>query len=242
MSDCYYDIIGLDHFMIRRRMDVLIRMGNGLYENARCAAEVGCGSGIVQRQIEDRYGIPVAGIDLNNSALEKNVSRISPLYCYDIHQRSPDFRERFDVILLCDVLEHIEHEVAFLESLTYHLAPLGALVVNVPAWQFFYSEFDRVVGHFRRYTFARLRDVFRAAGLTVKNWTYWGLPLMPLLAARKLAASLHKAESEVVDSGLTPPGGRTVNEFLYLVSQCEWVPQKLGGTSLVVVLEKPARH
>src|SRR5262249_54240871 len=102
MSDCYYDVVGLDHFFIRRRLDVLIRLGNSLFRSARNAAEVGCGAGVVQRQIEDRYGIPVTGIDLNQFALEKNISRLSKLYCYDIHQRLPEFREKFDIIFLCD--------------------------------------------------------------------------------------------------------------------------------------------
>jgi SAM-dependent methyltransferase len=216
-------------------------MGNGLYKNARNAAEIGCGAGIVQRQIEDRYGIPVTGIDLNEFALERSLSRISNLYCYDIHQRSPEFCEKFDLIFLCDVLEHIENERAFLESVNYHLAPRGALVLNVPAWQFFYSDFDRIVGHFRRYTFTQLSEAFRTTGLKVKNWTYWGLPMMPLLVARKLAAGLHKAENRIVDSGLTPPGGRAANELLFLASKCEWIPQKLVGASLVAIFEKPAR-
>jgi SAM-dependent methyltransferase len=240
MSDCYYDLVGLDNFYIRRRFDVLRRMSKGLCETARNAAEVGCGSGIVQRQIEDQYGIPVVGIDLNETALELNISRMSPLYCYDIHQRSTEFREKFDLILLCDVLEHIDDEILFLESVSYHLAPLGSLVINVPAWQIFYSEFDRIVGHFRRYTFPGLREVVRASGLKIKDWTYWGLPIMPLLAARKLAAGMQKTERGVVDSGLKPPGGKATNELLFLASQCEWIPQKLVGTSLLVILEKPA--
>jgi 2-polyprenyl-3-methyl-5-hydroxy-6-metoxy-1,4-benzoquinol methylase len=153
MSDTYYETVGLDHFLARRRFDVLTRMGISLYERARNVAEVGCGTGLVQRQIEDRYGIPVTGIDLNEFALERNFSRLSPLYCYDIHQRSPELREKFDVILLCDVLEHIEDEIAFLQAVHYHLAPRGSLVVNVPACQMFYSEFDRRVGHYRRYSF-----------------------------------------------------------------------------------------
>jgi hypothetical protein len=239
MHDCYYDIVGLDHFMVRRRLDVMVRLGHSLYKTARSAAEIGCGAGIVQRQIEDRYGIPVTGIDLNEVALKKNVSRLSTLYCYDIHQRLPELREKFDLIFLCDVLEHIENEIAFLECVSYHLAPDGALVINVPAGQIFYSEFDRVVGHFRRYTFSRLQNVSGSAGLKVKDWTYWGLSLTPLLAARKLLAGIQKSDG-LVDSGLIPPGGRIANELLLLLSRCEWIPQKSGGASLVAILEKPA--
>jgi len=36
---------------------------------------------VCQREVEDYYGISVAGFDLNELALQKNVSRLSPLYC-----------------------------------------------------------------------------------------------------------------------------------------------------------------
>jgi 2-polyprenyl-3-methyl-5-hydroxy-6-metoxy-1,4-benzoquinol methylase len=237
VDDTYYEKVGLDHFLARRRFDVLVRMIDSLFRSAQNAADIGCGTGLLQRQIEDHYRIPVTGIDLNEFALERNMSRVSPLYCYDIHDRSPEFRETFDLIFLGDVLEHIEDEFAFIESVKYHLAPNGALVVMVPAGQIFYSEFDRIVGHFRRYTFARLRELSRTTELQITNWTYWGLPVMPLLAARKVVAGVMKVE-KVVHSGLKPPGGTTANDFLFRLSQCEWIPHKLTGTSLLAILQK----
>jgi len=58
----------------------------------------------------------------------------------------------FDAILYLDVLEHIEddhREVARAASL---LRPGGVLVVLAPAWPWLFSEFDRAIGHHRRYT------------------------------------------------------------------------------------------
>ena len=122
MIDHWYDLAHPDHFWIRRRFDVLERLAGPLIRNAVGLAEIGCGNGLVQSAIEDRYGMAVAGFDLNELALKMNISRMSPVYCYDIHQRSEEFRARFDVILLLDVLEHIEDEGAFLQSLKYHMA------------------------------------------------------------------------------------------------------------------------
>jgi len=62
-------------------------------------------------------------------------------------------------------------------------------------------------------------------------------PIMPLLVARKLAAGIIKVE-KVVHSGLKPPGGKIANDLLFRVSQCELLPQKLTGTSLLVILQK----
>jgi len=66
---------------------------------------------------------------------------------------------RFDAILYIDVLEHIEHDGEELERASTLLAPGGALIVLSPAFAFLYSDFDRSVGHFRRYTAQTLAAV-----------------------------------------------------------------------------------
>lgn len=58
---------------------------------------------------------------------------------------------RFDAILYVDVLEHIQDDRGELERAAARLAPGGRLVVLAPAHQALYSEFDRAIGHFRRY-------------------------------------------------------------------------------------------
>jgi 2-polyprenyl-3-methyl-5-hydroxy-6-metoxy-1,4-benzoquinol methylase len=133
MGDWWFEIATSDHFWIRRRFEVLRRLADSVVRNSSRAAEIGCGNGLLQRDIEDHYGISVAGFELNEVALQKNVSRLSPLYCYNIHQRNPEFRAKFDLLLLFDVLEHIEDESGFLQSVQFHLAESGTLLINVPA-------------------------------------------------------------------------------------------------------------
>ena len=70
-----------------------------------------------------------------------------------------DPRSRFDTILYIDVLEHIEDDRAELARAAELLAPRGALIVLSPAFQQLFSDFDRSVGHFRRYTRASLAEV-----------------------------------------------------------------------------------
>jgi SAM-dependent methyltransferase len=68
--------------------------------------------------------------------------------------------ERFDSILYIDVLEHIEDDRGELERAAARLAPAGALVVLCPAFQILFSEMDKALGHFRRYTKHTLAAVF----------------------------------------------------------------------------------
>ena len=66
---------------------------------------------------------------------------------------------QFDTVIYIDVLEHIEDDRGELETALARLRPGGRIVVLSPAYQSLYSEFDRAIGHFRRYTAAQLRAI-----------------------------------------------------------------------------------
>jgi SAM-dependent methyltransferase len=236
MTDWWYEIAHLNHFWIRRRFEVMRRLADPIIRQALCIAEVGCGNGLVQRQIEDYYGVLVAGFELNELALNQNCSRTSPLYCYDIRQRSKDFQSKFDLLLLFDVLEHIDQENMFLEALKHHMTASGRLLVNVPAHQFLYSGYDRVAGHVRRYSINYLEKVAAEAGFCVSSFTYWGFPMIPLLLLRKALVSLRRDEHTVISCGFDP-GPSALNSALMFLARCEMLPQKFIGTSLMAVLE-----
>jgi hypothetical protein len=62
----------------------------------------------------------------------------------------------FDTILYIDVIEHIENDYQELDNAVKRLNKNGVLIVLVPAFQYFYSPFDKAIGHFRRYNKRRL--------------------------------------------------------------------------------------
>ena len=66
----------------------------------------------------------------------------------------------FDCILYIDVLEHIHEDRIELHLASERLNPDGRLIVLSPAFQFLFSEFDRAVGHERRYNKESLARVF----------------------------------------------------------------------------------
>jgi hypothetical protein len=72
-------------------------------------------------------------------------------------------RSRFDTILYIDVLEHIEDDRGEMSRAAELLARRGTLIVLSPAFQQLFSEFDRSVGHYRRYTRASLAAVMPAS-------------------------------------------------------------------------------
>lgn len=236
MADRWFEIASVKHFWIERRFDVFRRLAGRMISRTHEIAEIGCGHGLLQRQVEDEYRREVTGFDLNEFALKKNVSRLSKICCYDIYQLDPAFRRRFDLVLLFDVLEHIADEDRFLSALLFHLAPAGKFVVNVPAGQWAYSAYDRAAGHVRRYSIHSLRNVAIRNGLEITRWTYWGLPLLPPLILRKLWLAGSRNQDKIISAGFD---SRTsaINRMLGLLSKCEPIPQRLAGSSLMAVLQ-----
>jgi SAM-dependent methyltransferase len=237
MSDGYFQIAGTDHFWVQKRFGVLQQLADGIMKDSAEIAEIGCGHGLLQRQVEDEYGKRVTGFDLNEYGLKHNVSRTSRVCCYDIFQKDDEFRGKFDAILLFDVLEHITDEDGFIQAILYHLAPAGKLVVSVPAGQWIYSGYDRAAGHVRRYSFGTLRETTERNRLDVEKWSYWGLPLLPALMARKVLTASKKDAGEAYSSGFDSRSA-LLNSTMGFISKLEIIPQHLAGTAVMAILKR----
>jgi SAM-dependent methyltransferase len=240
MADSWFEVATLDHFWIRRRFDVLRGLLGKNYHPSGLVAEVGCGHGLVQSQFRAAYGLPVDGFELNEHALAASVATDQPRFIYDIHERREELREKYSVVILFDVIEHIEDDSGFLESVLFHLKHGGLLIINVPALQFLFSKYDRAAGHLRRYSLGQLEGVCRTVGLSQVTATYWGAPLLPLLLVRKAVLALRDGEEAVINQGFKPPGP-AANKLLGAISGVEPIPQRWVGTSVMGIFEKIAR-
>jgi SAM-dependent methyltransferase len=87
--------------------------------------------------------------------------------------------DQFDSIVMINVLEHIRDDVAAIRKLATHITPAGSLVLLVPAYNFMYTNWDRAVGHQRRYSRNRLAAVIEMAGLTVTHIRYVNALALP---------------------------------------------------------------
>ena len=72
-----------------------------------------------------------------------------------------------DSVVAINVLEHLEEDVRALKAMGSTVVAGGNLVLLVPGYPSLYGEFDRAVGHVRRYTPKALRRAVEAAGLQV---------------------------------------------------------------------------
>lgn len=72
-----------------------------------------------------------------------------------------------DSAVAINLLEHLEEDVRALEAMASTVVAGGNVVLLVPGYPSLYGEFDRAVGHIRRYTPKALRQAVEAAGLQV---------------------------------------------------------------------------
>ncbi len=80
-----------------------------------------------------------------------------------------------DSLVYVNVLEHIEDDKAELRYAFEALRPGGHLLVFSPALPWLFSDFDRHVGHYRRYTKAGLIDSAKAVGFRIVQAQYFDL-------------------------------------------------------------------
>ena len=68
-------------------------------------------------------------------------------------------KNNYDLIFMADVLEHLENDKDILNKLFKKLRSGGNIIIFVPACQFLFSDFDKKIGHFRRYSFDTLLNI-----------------------------------------------------------------------------------
>lgn len=98
---------------------------------------------------------------------------------------------RYDVVLLLDVLEHIEDDAGFLAGVVArNLAPGAHALVSVPAWGTLFGAHDVQLLHFRRYAPAEGARLVTRAGLRIvsRGGLFHSL-LLPRVAERLAAGA-----------------------------------------------------
>lgn len=137
----------------------------------------------------------------------------------------------FDGAVLSNVLEHIEDDEATLAELFSVIRPGGCVAVFSPAFELLMSDFDRSIGHVRRYRKRDLCRRFEQAGFEIAEARYVNMPgfFAWLVVARLL-------KQRPTGSRLSRPYDKTV------VPVARWIESRVRapfGQSVVVVGRVP---
>jgi SAM-dependent methyltransferase len=168
------------HWWFRGRLAVILAaLRRALPPRRVRLLELGCGSGNVLASL-GRFGEAV-GMDAHPDLVA--AGRASGLDVRAGHLPDDLGVERgwAEVVLLLDVIEHVDDDLATLRAARAGVSEGGLLVVTVPAYQWLWSGHDEVLGHRRRYTAAQLRAVVERAGFSTVRVSYFNTLLFPLL-------------------------------------------------------------
>lgn len=140
--------------------------------------------------------------------------------------------ENFNAILYIDVLEHIEDDVSEIIKAWSFLPDKGKLLINVPAHQFLFSNFDSSVGHFRRYSRREILKKISGLGPSAKIQKIQYLDSIGFFLS--FASKIFLSQSQKINL-------QKVRTWDRLISVSKWIDLftlNRMGKSLVVVVEK----
>jgi SAM-dependent methyltransferase len=200
--------------------------------------DLGCGTGGNLAALAEEHD--VVGVEYSPQALEYARRRLGDRVRPGSLPDGVDLPDAsFDVVLLTDVLEHVEDDTRSAQTALRLLRPGGIIVATVPAYQWLYSEHDARHHHFRRYGKRQFRGLW--SGGDVLLLSHYNALLFPPAAAVRLANRWlpHRGASHGLE---VPPA--PINRLLAGVMASE--SQLLGrvplpfGLSLVAVVRKRA--
>jgi SAM-dependent methyltransferase len=165
--------------------------------------DVGCGAGATSVVAGGRGRL--LGVDLGVEAVV--AARARGLEVARMDATSLGTRDAaFDLVSALDVLEHLDDDRAAAREILRTLRPGGCFIATVPAYQWLWSSHDVALGHRRRYTSSRLRNVLEDAGFEVVLCSYVMTSVLPPAAAVRLLEHLpgRRPPADTAESGYIP--------------------------------------
>lgn len=221
--------------------------------------EIGCGPGALLFELS-RRGIDCTGLETSPEAREMAAFLHGENGVVAFHDIPVDsWEEAYDLVMACEVLEHIEDDKSALATWVRWIRPGGHLLISVPSHQRFWNATDVWAGHFRRYERDELWSRLTEAGLTIERFESYGVPLaniMEPIRARVHQRLVDAREDDDVAAATAQSGTRRSAESKLFPLQNSWpgrvtmlffiAVQKLFlGTDLgrgyLVIAQKPHR-
>lgn len=177
--------------------------------------DIGCAGGVAFDDLS-RYG-SVSGIEP-----DPGLAGSCPEWSSRVRMETfgPDYvsKEKYDIVLLLDVLEHIADDCGALVALRRLSDENAIAVITVPALNCLWSAHDVVNHHFRRYQRAELRGKLLAAQFRVLTLRYFFTWSLPLMMARRILCRSTPGQIDTYQVRVPPIG---LNTLFYYASRFE---------------------
>ena len=160
-----------------------------LMSNRPLILDAGCGPGALARRLD--ASARVLGVDVEQDALAAG-RRAGTTGLARAHLEALPLPDGCcDAVVSVDVVcnENCREEEA-LREIHRVLKPGGALLLNMPAYEWLKGPHDRAGGNRRRYTAGEVSKILGAAGFVVQRITYRNTFLFPMACARRMVQKL----------------------------------------------------
>ena len=152
----------------------------------RLVVDVGCGTGANIAALSADYRC--VGTDIADDAIEAARNRFPEVRF--LRRLSPSdlgtLAHEADLLLLMDVLEHVQDDLGLLSELVVAAKPGAQLLITVPAGPELWSEHDSSYGHYRRYTMDTFTRLWEQLPVEPRLVSYYNSYLYPLVRASRL--------------------------------------------------------
>ena len=145
---------------------------------------------------------------------------------------------KYDLIFLTDVIEHIEDDKNQMKNIVNYLKDEGHLLITVPAYQFLFSEKDKMLHHFRRYSKKTILNIL-PDNSKVEKISYFNFFLFFPIAIAILFFKFFKIQ--FIDEVEKTPN-KIVNYLMYKIFSLEkkflnWISFPFG-ISIILLVKK----
>lgn len=201
--------------------------------------DVGAGGGKLLSELQQK-GWQTNGIDLEPKAKQQSLKRNLNIQIADATKKIPFRSNYFDAVFAVDSLEHMENDFQALKEIKRVTKPNGFIYISVPAYPQLFSYWDKMLGHYRRYSKKNLKYLVTSAGLKIKQLTYYlSFLLLPAIIIRLIKKLLKQNQVSDFQTMFLP---WLVKPVLKLLTQTELLLLKKinlpFGLSLICVCRK----
>ncbi|WP_171123362.1 MULTISPECIES: methyltransferase domain-containing protein [unclassified Ruegeria] len=142
-----------------------------------------------------------------------------------------------DLVLMMDVLEHVDDDVALLSEYWKKARPGTVFIITVPAFEFLWSAHDEFLEHRRRYTIQSLTKTIRAVKAEPEAIHYYYGAIFPAAALVRLATRGREANRS--DMKPLPDALNGILKSVCKIERFVMKANRLAGLTVVAKLVKP---
>lgn len=230
------DILGngiQDHWYYASKAKAMMRMIADC--NARTILDIGAGSGFFSRHLLD-HTAATASWCVDTSYEHEHDERDGS--GKTLHFRRSVDRIDADLMLLMDVLEHVDDDLGLLSTYVDKVPSGCNVLITVPAFDFMWSGHDDYLEHKRRYTLPQMESVVRQAGLHIERGCYFFGSVFPLAAATRAAGKTQTPGPPRSQLRMHSPGINSLLKGLCAAELPVFKHNRLGGLSVFVHARK----